>query len=65
MGMFFSQFDMDTELEVVREESYEEGREEGFFQSAINLLKLGFSVEDAQRVTGLSIEKINELKAAF
>ncbi len=47
------------------EKGREEGREEGFFQSAINLLKLGFSVEDAQRVTGLSIEKINELKAAF
>ena len=25
MGMFFSQFDMDTELQVVREESYDEG----------------------------------------
>ena len=70
MGMFFSQFDMDTELAVVREESYdegriegrEEGREEGrmegerkgIINTARNFLKLGIPIEDVIKATGLS-----------
>ena len=47
------------------QQGIEKGREEGFFQSAINLLKMGFSVEDAEKATGLSREKIMKLKASF
>ena len=39
--------------------------EKGFFQSAMNLLKMGFSIEDVQRGTGLSREKIEELKLSL
>ena len=48
-----------------RAEGLKEGMEKGFFQSAINLLKMGFSVEDAEKATGLSREKIMKLKASF
>ena len=77
MHMFSLEYNFNAELNAYkivgraegraegRTEGRAEGREEGFFQSAINLLKLGFSVEDVQRVTGLSREKINELKVTF
>ena len=42
-----------------------EGRQEGFLQSAMNLLKMGFSVEDVARGTGLSREKVSELKVSI
>lgn len=48
-----------------REEGIQEGMEKGFFQSAMNLLKMGFSIEDVQRGTGLSREKIEELKLSL
>ena len=49
----------------MREEGRKEGRKEGFFQSAINLLKTGLSVEDVAKGTGLSREKINELRLSI
>ncbi len=56
-------------IEIGREEGREEGREQGrlesSLQSAINFLKMGLSIEDISKGTGLSMEKINELKAAF
>ena len=57
MSMFFSQFDMDTELEVVREESYDEGREdgreEGILTTAKNFLRMGIPIDDVIKATGL------------
>ena len=47
------------------EKGMEKGRVEGLFQSALNFLKMGFSVEDVARGTGLPREKIMELKASF
>lgn len=69
MGMFFSQFDMDTELAVVREESYDEGRSEGkmegerkgIIDTARNFLKLGIPIEDVIKATGLSKVEIANL----
>ena len=65
MGMFFSQFDMDTELEVVREESYEEGREEGreegILATAKNFLSLGVPIESIIKATGLSEQEIRSI----
>lgn len=69
MGMFFSQFDMDTELAVVREESYDEGRiagkmegeRKGIIDTARNFLKLGIPIEDVIKATGLSKVEIANL----
>ncbi len=47
------------------EKGMEKGRVEGLFQSALNFLKMGLSVEDVARGTGLPKEKIMELKASF
>ena len=47
------------------ERGMEKGRVEGLFQSALNFLKMGLSVEDVARGTGLPKEKIMELKASF
>ena len=47
------------------EKGMEKGRVEGLFQSALNFLKMGLSVEDVARGTGLPREKIMELKASF
>ena len=52
-------------IEKGRLEGRLEGRQEGFLQSAINLLKMGFSVEDVARGTGLSREKVSELKVSI
>ena len=52
-------------MEKGREEGMEKGRVEGLFQSALNFLKMGLSVEDVARGTGLPKEKIMELKASF
>ena len=52
-------------MEKGRAEGMEKGRVEGLFQSALNFLKMGLSVEDVARGTGLPKEKIMELKASF
>lgn len=48
-----------------RAEGLKEGMEKGFFQSAINLLNMGFSIEDVTKGTGLSREKVNELRSSL
>ena len=56
---------MERGMERGRAEGMEEGKKEGLFQSALNFLKMGLSVEDVARGTGLPREKIMELKASF
>ncbi|MCC5620434.1 hypothetical protein [Nostoc sp. CHAB 5715] len=45
-----------------RAKGIEEGIEEGIRRVAINLLREGMSVEVVVRVTGLSVEQINQIK---
>ncbi|MBG1271948.1 Rpn family recombination-promoting nuclease/putative transposase [Nostoc sp. WHI] len=45
-----------------RAEGIEEGIEEGIRRVAINLLREGMSIEVVVRVTGLSVEQINQIK---
>ncbi len=56
---------MEKGVKKGRAEGMEEGKKEGLFQSALNFLKMGLSVEDVARGTGLPREKIMELKASF
>lgn len=59
MSMFFSQFDMDTELEVVREESYDEGREDGREEGREEGIEVG---REEGREEGILITAKNFLK---
>jgi len=43
-----------------RAEGIEQGRTEGIIATARNMKKVGFSIDDIAKATGLSVEKINE-----
>jgi predicted transposase/invertase (TIGR01784 family) len=64
-NMIFSEWNWDTALEVAHEEGREDGLEEGIEKEKIiiakNLLEEGATIEFVQRVTGLFLEKIEEL----
>ncbi|SHG46672.1 conserved hypothetical protein (putative transposase or invertase) [Thermosyntropha lipolytica DSM 11003] len=45
-----------------REEGREEGRKEGREETALNALREGLDVKLISRLTGLSVERIEELK---
>ena len=47
-------------LEQGRAEGIEQGRAEGIIATARNMKKVGFSIDDIAKATGLSVEKINE-----
>lgn len=69
MGLFLGEFNMDTALEVAREESYyagreegiEKGRHEGILAAARNFLNLGVSIEDVIKATGLPRAELENL----
>ena len=63
--MEFITEEMKALAQRLEERGMEKGRVEGLFQSALNFLKMGLSVEDVARGTGLPKEKIMELKASF
>ena len=71
--MLYAEYDPEVEMRVVREEALEEGREEGREEGleigheeekliiAKNLLSKGSSPEFVCEITGLSLDKIEEL----
>jgi predicted transposase/invertase (TIGR01784 family) len=73
-NMIFTEWNWDDALEVAREEGREDGLEEGLEQgreegmekgiefTARNALSKGISIQTVQEITGLSLEKIIELK---
>jgi len=56
------EYDRDMDIAVNRREAREEGLEEGLELTARNALAKGISVQTVQEITGLSIERISELK---
>ena len=48
---------------MAQEKGREEGREEGTKKVAINLLRMGLSVEQVAQATELSLEQIQKLQA--
>ncbi|TAE43561.1 MAG: hypothetical protein EAY69_11780 [Cytophagales bacterium] len=48
-------------LETAKEESFEKGIKEGIKETAKNCKKLGFSIEDIIKATGLTIDEIEKL----
>ena len=53
---------MQEGIEKGREEGMQKGREEALIQTASNFLKLGISVADISKATGLSEEQIAALR---
>jgi hypothetical protein len=66
LNMLYAEYDPEIEMRVVREEALEEGREEGMEEEKLiiakNLLAEGSTLEFVHRITGLPLEKIEELK---
>jgi len=64
--MLANEWDMETALEVSREEGFERGvgvgMEKGVETVAVNALAEGLSLEQVHRITGLDTETINGLR---
>lgn len=50
------------DLTVVLNESFDKGKIEGIEKTALNMIKEGFDNQLISKITGLSIDKIEELK---
>jgi predicted transposase/invertase (TIGR01784 family) len=61
INMLITEWNWDIAKEVWQEEAREEGFEEGILTTARNALEEGLSVETVQKITGLSLETINQL----
>ncbi|GBU28368.1 hypothetical protein R84B8_01926 [Treponema sp. R8-4-B8] len=65
LNMLYGEYDPEVEMRVVREEAREEGEEIGMEKEKLiiakNLLAKGSTSEFVHEITGLSIEKINEI----
>ena len=61
-NMFLDPYDYDTDIEVQREEAYEEGEHNKAVESARNFLNKNISAEIIAECTGLSLEEVLELK---
>jgi len=65
LNMLYAEYDPEVEMRVVREEALEEGREEGMEKEKLiiakNLLSEGSTPEFVHRITGMSLDKIEEL----
>jgi predicted transposase/invertase (TIGR01784 family) len=64
--MLLTEWNWDEALEVAREEGREEGHEDGLEEGKLiiakNLLEENSTLEFVQKITGLSPEKINEIR---
>ena len=64
--MLLTEWNQEEAIEVAREEGWEDGHEEGIEKEKLiiakNLLAEGSTTEFVQRITGLPLEKIEELK---
>ncbi|OQY39171.1 MAG: hypothetical protein B6226_02290, partial [Candidatus Cloacimonetes bacterium 4572_65] len=50
-------------IETLREEGREEGKQQTAIKNALNALKLGIDVGTVSKITGLSLEAVQQLKA--
>ena len=61
--MLLTEWNWDDAQRVWREEAWEDGREERELEIARNALAEDFSIESIQKITGLSLETVEKLKA--
>ncbi|MCL2055384.1 MAG: Rpn family recombination-promoting nuclease/putative transposase [Oscillospiraceae bacterium] len=64
VGMLVTEWDWDAYVRVQRNEGRLEGREEGIFSVACNLLTKNISIDIIREATGLSIKEIESLQKA-
>jgi predicted transposase/invertase (TIGR01784 family) len=64
MDMIYTEWDMETALDVRFEEGREEGIERGIEKTARNALMKGFSIEQIHDITGLDTDTIRNLGAS-
>jgi len=64
-NMISSEWNWDTALKVARKEGREDGLEEGMELVARNALSKGIPVQTVQEITGLSLERIEELTSTL
>ena len=60
--MLLTEWNIEEAKEVWREEAWKEGREGREMEIARNALAEGFSVEIVQKITGLEIETIENIR---
>jgi len=60
-NMLTTEYNYETELNVVRREAREEGREEGVLNTATRMKNNSFDVPTIMKITGLSRETIEKL----
>jgi predicted transposase YdaD len=65
MNMIYTEWDMETALDVRFEEGIERGREVRSTEVAQNALMNGFSIEQIHDITGLDADVINNLRASM
>ncbi|MCL2193625.1 MAG: hypothetical protein FWB78_09550 [Treponema sp.] len=61
LNMLANEWDMETALEVSREEGFEKGMGVGVETVAVNALAKGYSIEQVYEITGLDTETITNL----
>ncbi len=53
---------MPITYDIKKDPLYQEGRQEGIFETALNMKKAGFSIDNIIKVTGLTKAKIDQLE---
>ena len=59
---FTKEADLNFAIQEAREKGMEKGREEGMKKTALNSIKAGLDNDTISKITGLAIEKIEELR---
>lgn len=60
--MLFGEYDYETDIRVQRREAFEDGVEQNKIETAKNVLKNNIPVEMVVKITGLTENKVLELK---
>ena len=60
--MLIAEYSYETDIKVQRREAFRLGKEEGAIEAAKNLLKYGDPIEKISIITGLPLEKVQQLE---
>ena len=59
--MLIAEYSYETDIEVQREEAFEEGAEQTKIQTAKKMITMGLTLEQIAQATDLSFEKVQQL----
>ena len=60
--MLCAKYSYKDDIAVKQEEAREEGKQQKAVETAINMLKKGYPLNDISEITGLSLEKVLEFQ---